>query len=366
MTADTSARPSAADSTGFFLASVACSCAAVALAILGLLELDIPLTKFVRSLYHPVGYLPNPWLASFSDIGDRLGRGESLVAISLLILFAGVWLKRANVKLAGWQTLVAHGIVAALSNLIKHAVGRPRPKFIHTGAVDLSPFGGSGWDSFPSGHATSAVAIAAVLAIRFPKWRWIFIGTAIAIAASRILRGAHFLTDTVGGAALGWLVGVVAGHPWRLWRSSLGSAVASLAPFCVGASAAIWVMGHASPVQWPGPQLVLGGFLMAILALAGYVWLALRPMSIQSPLSKQTFKELIGMGLAMATGSAWITAAALCVCLAAWLRPRIVEPVSANGGMAGDRAPAEAAVFCLLVLFGLWASQEMRGLLPLP
>lgn len=90
MTGDTSARSSAADSTGVvFLASVLCSGAAVALTLLGLLELDVPLTKFVRSLYHPVGYLPNPWLAYFSDIGDRLGRGESLVALSLLLLLVG-------------------------------------------------------------------------------------------------------------------------------------------------------------------------------------------------------------------------------------------------------------------------------------
>jgi len=364
VTADTSAKPSAAGLTGLSLASAVCSGAAVVLAILGLLELDIPLTKFVRSLYHPVGYLPNPWLASFSDIGDRLGRGESLVALSLCILLAGIWLKRADMKFAGWQTLVAHGVVAVLSNLIKHAVGRPRPKFIHTGAIDFSPFGGSGWDSFPSGHATSAVAIAAVLAIRFPKARWIFIGTALAIAASRVLRGAHFLTDTVGGAALGWWVGVVAGYPWRLWRSSLESALASLAPFCVGVSAAIWVAGHPAPLQWPGPQLVLGGFLVAILALAGYGWLAFKPARL--PYSKQTFKELAGMGLAMATGSGLMASAALCTCVAAWLRSRIVDPQSVNRGTAGNRALAQEAVFCLLVILGLWASQEMRGLLPLP
>ncbi|BFU94447.1 MAG: conserved membrane protein of unknown function [Nitrospira sp.] len=364
MTADTLARPSAADSTGFFLASAACSCAAVVVSILGLLELDVPLTKFVRSLYHPVGYLPNPWLAYFSDIGDRVGRGESLVALSLLILLAGVWLKRADVKLAGWQTLVAHGIVAALSNLIKHAIGRPRPKFIHTGAVDLSPFSGSGWDSFPSGHATSAVAIAAVLAIRFRKARWIFIGTALAIAASRILRGSHFLTDTVGGAALGWLVGVVAAHPWRAWRSSLRSALVSLAPFCVGVSAAIWVMGRAFPVQWPGSLLMVGGFLLTTVAFAGYVWLAVRPM-VRHPLPRGPLRGLMGLGLVMATGSAWMSTAALCAGLAAWLRPRI-NPLAANGGTAGDRSLAQDAVFCLLVLLGLWASQEMRGLLPLP
>lgn len=367
MTADTSARPSAADlAGGALLAYIACSCSAIVLAVLGLLELDIPLTKFVRSLYHPVGYLPNPWLAYFSDIGDRLGRGESLVALSLLMLLVGAKLKRANVKLAGWQTLIAHGIVAVLSNLIKHVVGRPRPKFIHTGTVDLSPFGGSGWDSFPSGHATSAVAIAAVLSVRFPKGRWIFIGTAAAIAASRILRGAHFLTDTVSGAALGWLVGTIAAHPWSAWRLSLASALASLAPFCVGVSAAIWVLGHALPVQWPGLQLIVGGFLVTATALAGYVWLAVSPIVTRPPLSKHAFRGLAGLGLAMATGSAWIAAAALCACLAGWIRSRTVALPVMNGGMVGVRAPAQEVLFFLLVLVGLWASLQMRGLLPLP
>lgn len=367
MTGDTSARPSAADSTGVvFLASVVCSGAAVALPLLGLLELDVPLTKFIRSLYHPIGYLPNPWLAHFSDIGDRLGRGESLVALSLLLLLVGAKLKRADMRLAGWQTLVAHGIVAALSNLIKHVVGRPRPKFIHTGAVDLSPFGGSGWDSFPSGHATSAVAIAAVLAIRFPRGRWIFIGAAAAIAASRILRGAHFLTDTVGGAALGWLVGIVAAHPWSTWRSSLGTALVSLAPFCVGVSAVIWAVGRAAPAQWPGLHLMVGGFLLTIVTLVGYVWLVVGPKVTWVSLPKDAFRGLMGLGLVMAIGSAWIATGALCACLAAWLRSRTVALPVAEDGMAAARAPAEEVLFCLLVLVGLWASLEMRGLLPLP
>jgi undecaprenyl-diphosphatase len=334
------------------------------LAVLGLLELDIPLTKFVRSLYHPVGYLPNPWLAYFSDIGDRLGRGESLVALSLLMLLVGAKLKRADVKLAGWQTLAAHGIVAVLSNLIKHVVGRPRPKFIHTGTVDLSPFGGSGWDSFPSGHATSAVAIAAVLAVRFPRGRWIFIGAAAAIAASRIIRGSHFLTDTVGGAALGWLMGTIAAHPWREWRSSLASALASLAPVCVGVSTAIWVMGHASPVRWPGLQLTVGGVLVTAAALVGYAWLTVSPIVTWSPPSKHAFRSLAGLGLAMAAGSAWIAAAALCACLAGWIRSRTVAPPVMDRGTAGVRAPE--VLFFLLVLLGLWAILQMRGLLPLP
>jgi hypothetical protein len=63
------------------------------LAFAGLFEWDVPLTRFVRSFYPEVGSESNPWLVQFSDIGDRLGKGESLVILSLVLLAVGYGLK---------------------------------------------------------------------------------------------------------------------------------------------------------------------------------------------------------------------------------------------------------------------------------
>ena len=71
-----------------------CSCAALILAFVGLFEWDVPLTRFIRSLNDVhMDHLANPWLAQLSDIGDRLGKGESLVILSLVLLAVGYGLK---------------------------------------------------------------------------------------------------------------------------------------------------------------------------------------------------------------------------------------------------------------------------------
>src|SRR5262245_10140325 len=230
----------------------------------GLFEWDIPLTRFIRSLYHPIGYLPNPWLAQLSNSGDQLGKGESLVILSLLLLVGGFVFKQNLWKIAGWQTLLAHGIAAGVSNLLKHLIGRPRPKFMHAGNATLVPGGGSGWDSFPSGHAAATFAVAVVLAVRFPRVRWIILTLAATIAASRIIRGSHFLTDTVGGAVLGYVIGRLVAHPWRDWRLSLSSALFVVTPFLAGLLALVWTVGHHQIDLWPTPQLIAVGMVFTV------------------------------------------------------------------------------------------------------
>jgi undecaprenyl-diphosphatase len=92
-----------------------------------------------------------------------------------------------------------------LSNLIKFTVDRARPGF--------RPLAGFSGPSFPSGHATAAAATYAALALiltrgRTPSVRAAFGGTAVAIASavacSRVLLGAHWVSDVVAGLALGW------------------------------------------------------------------------------------------------------------------------------------------------------------------
>ncbi|HET7438063.1 MAG TPA: phosphatase PAP2 family protein, partial [Nitrospira sp.] len=144
-------------------APLAFSCVSLVLTFFGLFEWDVPLTRFVRSLNDfQVDHLHNPWLAQLSDVGDRLGKGDSLIIVSLVAMAVGFGLKQAVWKAAGWQSLLAHGLAGLFSNLMKHLIGRPRPKFMHAGTLELSPVSGSGWDSFPSGHAAASFAVATV------------------------------------------------------------------------------------------------------------------------------------------------------------------------------------------------------------
>ena len=118
------------------------------------------------------------------------------------------------------------------ANLAKVVAGRWRP-------VELfgeNPHYGFAWfehgynhNSFPSGHAATAGALACALTLLYPRWRALWFAAAALVAASRVLVGAHFPGDVVAGL---WL-GVVA--TIGLARSSWLRAAASPARFAAAA-----------------------------------------------------------------------------------------------------------------------------------
>ncbi|MDO8357495.1 MAG: phosphatase PAP2 family protein [Nitrospirota bacterium] len=324
----------------------------------------MPLTRFVRSLYPPVGSAPNPWLVQFSDLGDRLGKGESLVLLSLLLLAVGYGLKRPQWKDAGWQSLIAHGLVAVVANIVKHVIGRPRPKFMHAGNLELSPAGGSGWDSFPSGHAAAAIAVATVLAAKFPRARWPILVVAVAIAASRIFRGSHYLTDVVGGAALGCVMGAIAVHPWREWRAAAGLALCRMTPYFVVALAFVWTIVQLPSEAWPYQQLLWSGVLLTLAGLVGHVLWAVQSAWRPAWLSGSLTRSFVGLGLGMTTGSLFVTTAVLLVSTAHWLDglQKQVEPAD---GHVGVTAALAEGLFIAAMLLVLVASYVLKGIVPM-
>jgi undecaprenyl-diphosphatase len=343
------------------------SLCALILAFAGLFEWDVPLTRFIRSLNDAHrDHLANPWLAQLSDIGDRLGNGETLVILSLLLLAVGYGFKTPQWKEAGWQTLIAHGLAALSSNILKHTIGRPRPKFMHAGNLEFSPASGSGWDSFPSGHATASFAIATVLAIKFPRVKWPILAVAAVIAASRIVRGSHYLTDVAGGAAIGCVMGMIAAHPWREWRASIGTAVCRMTPFVVATLALVWTIVHLPSEAWPFQQLVWGGLFLTLAGLIGHVLSMVQSLSWRPAwLTGSLTRGLVGLGLGMTTGSLLVTAIVLLVCAAYWLDglPGQIEsttedPVGIWGAMA-------EGLFVAAMLLVLGASYALKGIVPM-
>jgi undecaprenyl-diphosphatase len=348
------------------IAAVLLSFAALILTFVGLFEWDVPLTRFVRSLNDlHMDHLTNPWLAQLSDIGDRLGKGESLVVLSLVLLAVGYGLKHPQWKNAGWQSLIAHGLAALSANILKHAIGRPRPKFMHAGNLELSPVSGSGWDSFPSGHAAAAFAVATLLAVRFPRVRWPILAAAVAIAASRVIRGSHYLTDVAGGAALGCIVGMVAAYSWREWRPAIGMAVSRMTPFFVATLAFVWTIVHLPSEAWPFQQLVRGGLLLTLAGLAGHVLWRVQWSRCPAWLSGSLARGLVGLGLGMTTGSPFVTVIVLLVCVAHWVDglPGQVE------SMAEDHQGVSPAMgeglFVATTLLVLGAIYVLTGIVPM-
>lgn len=90
--------------------------------------------------------------------------------------------------------------------LLKAIFDRPRPEDI----LVVSDVG-----SFPSGHVANAATIAVTLALIFRKtWIW-YAGViyTLAMAFSRTYLGAHWLSDTIGGALIGAGIAVIVWAP---------------------------------------------------------------------------------------------------------------------------------------------------------
>ncbi len=100
------------------------------------------------------------------------------------------------------------GLPGLAATLLKRAIGRGRPE---TWTADLPlSFQSLNWSayeyqSFPSGHATTAFAFAAVIAFLWPRAFWPMMIFAAAIAVSRVIAGEHYPTDITAGAVLGVL-----------------------------------------------------------------------------------------------------------------------------------------------------------------
>lgn len=152
------------------------------------------------------------FLRSVTDIGRSnwmLIPAGSLVALALV-------LRRTH---QGFRNAAGYGLIAStigfvfvsvggaglIGNLTKYILGRARPKLFDTlGPFDFQLFSfDPDHASFPSGHATNIFALAAVLAMLWPRGKVLLYTVAAWIAASRVLIGQHYFTDAVGGAILG-------------------------------------------------------------------------------------------------------------------------------------------------------------------
>ena len=102
---------------------------------------------------------------------------------------------------------VGVGLPSLFAAIIKRFVGRGRPmQFDQTG---LFGFKFNLWDwtyqSFPSGHSTTAFALAAVLGFVSPRWFYPALLLAAGIALSRVTEGVHYPSDIIAGAIVGLL-----------------------------------------------------------------------------------------------------------------------------------------------------------------
>ena len=160
---------------------------------------------------------PDAWKAPFAFITD-FGLSDwvlipalivfVLAAIAVRLVPRGVY-RRATCEmamLAGFL-LVGVGLPGLLANLLKRLFGRARPElFVDTGLFQFQHFLNDwSFQSFPSGHATTAIGTAFVVGFMVPRYFRLILLVALMTGISRVVIGMHYPTDIVAGFVIGIL-----------------------------------------------------------------------------------------------------------------------------------------------------------------
>ena len=193
---------------------------AALLACLGILLVAATLDAAAPAVADRLG--PN-W-RSLAEIVTRIGLSGYIFAISATIVIIALLSRgRRRGKLVDAEhgliagraffIVVVNAVAGILSQLAKHLFGRARPRLMD-GPFHFDLFSiKASLASFPSGHSVTAFVTASALGLFMPRLRIPLYLIAIAVAFSRLILMAHYPSDVLGGAALGF------GTTWFLSRA---------------------------------------------------------------------------------------------------------------------------------------------------
>jgi membrane-associated phospholipid phosphatase len=222
-----------------FLLTLALAVTLVGGLVLGILAVLVRRVHFIQHLDNSVAAWGYNHRSATSTVGlhliTDLGSIEIVVALAAMVALIDFRRTRSRSTFLFLALVLAGMELAQLG--VKDLVGRVRPT-LDPAAARLGP-------SFPSGHSATAAAFYAAAALiigrglRRPARHVLIaaaIATAVAVAGSRVLLDLHWLSDVIGGLALGWAWFAICGIAFggRMLRfgagAELAEAVASGSP----------------------------------------------------------------------------------------------------------------------------------------
>lgn len=179
------------------------------------LLIDMPVARFCR-----FGNTPKT-IVEILDNAEPFGHTAGVVFIAITIAV----LDPRGLRLGG-AVLGAATAGGMAANVLKLFLSRVRPQSFprlegnvgetFTGFLRFAA-GGTAQQSFPSAHTGTAVALAVLLSAAYPRGsRW-FLIMALLVGLQRVQTSAHYPSDVLVGAAVGWIAGQLVVQACRPW-----------------------------------------------------------------------------------------------------------------------------------------------------
>ena len=162
----------------------------------------------IASFFDSLNYQTKSLFGTLTHFGDSL-----YFFIPTILIWALLKIIKSKNQIANtiseiclfiFLNILLSGIV---TQILKHIIGRPRPVLFNgfeQKSLSIINFD-SKWHSFPSGHTATIFAFIFCMIMLFPKIKNILITIAIIIASTRVIVGAHFISDIFGGALVAYL-----------------------------------------------------------------------------------------------------------------------------------------------------------------
>ncbi len=166
--------------------------------VLGLLVANTELQRLDSWLFgvlHDLGPVPEEvW-----EVLDPHTRNYVLL-LSLAVAAATISSARRIPGVIG-RVLGSAFVALVLLEALYAVYDRPRPEEVLE--LDLGAHTWAHLNSFPSGHMAITAALAASMALVFPRLRWVLFAYLATVAVTRVVFGAHFPIDVLAGTLLG-------------------------------------------------------------------------------------------------------------------------------------------------------------------